>query len=115
MGRTLEAFKEALGKIEAIREETWTDENWNLELTRALTTLDNARMEWNSARLKFKVLDGPVGGGGVDGAVAGGLGASNFAGLNRQQLMTFGLAIALPVAVALFLGLVVLGLMLRHR
>ena len=26
-------------------------------MTRALTTIDNARMEWNSARLKWPVLD----------------------------------------------------------
>ena len=30
----------------------------DLELTRALTTLENARMEWNASRLKFPVLSG---------------------------------------------------------
>lgn len=29
-----------------------------MELTRALTTIENARMEWNSARLKLPVLAG---------------------------------------------------------
>ena len=29
-----------------------------MELTRALTTIENARMEWNSARLRFPLLAG---------------------------------------------------------
>ena len=29
-----------------------------MELTRALTTIENARMEWNSARLKISALAG---------------------------------------------------------
>ena len=29
------------------------------DLTRALTAIDNARMEWNAARLKWSFLDGP--------------------------------------------------------
>src|ERR1051325_11163506 len=58
MARALEAFREALGKIEVIREETWTKDNFNVELTRALTVVENARMEWNAARLKFPVLSG---------------------------------------------------------
>ncbi len=58
MARTLAAFKEALTQVEAIKEETWTLENWNTELTRALTTVENARMEMNSARLKWPLLDG---------------------------------------------------------
>jgi hypothetical protein len=31
-----------------------------VELTRALTTLENARMEWNASRLKFPVLSGEL-------------------------------------------------------
>ena len=48
----------AYGKVEAIHEETWTAENSDVELTRALTAVENARMEWNSARLKFPLLSG---------------------------------------------------------
>lgn len=58
MARTLAAFREALSQVEAIKEETWTLENWNTELTRALTTVENARMEMNSARLKWPLLEG---------------------------------------------------------
>ena len=44
--------------MQAIHDEAWTKENFQIELTRALTTIENARMEWNSARLKISVLAG---------------------------------------------------------
>ena len=56
MTKALSGFRDALSKIEVIHEESWTKENFAVELTRALTTLENARMEWNAARLKFPVL-----------------------------------------------------------
>lgn len=58
MAKTIADFREVLGKIEAVREETWTKENFNVELTRALTAIENGRMEWNAARLKFPLLTG---------------------------------------------------------
>src|SRR3954468_21418039 len=60
MGKALVDLRDALTKVEAIREESWSRENFHVELTRALTTLENARMEWNSARLKFSVLSGQL-------------------------------------------------------
>ena len=58
MARTLSHFHEALDKVQAINEQTWTSENHSVELTRAATTIENARMEWNAARLKFPLLAG---------------------------------------------------------
>ena len=58
MVKTLDEFKDALGKVQSIHDETWTKENFQIELTRALTTIENARMEWNSARLKLPALAG---------------------------------------------------------
>src|SRR3954468_2708613 len=58
MAKALADLRDALTKVEAIREESWSGDNFHLELTRSLTTLENARMEWNSARLKFAVLSG---------------------------------------------------------
>src|SRR5271156_6034724 len=58
MHKTLADFRDALGKVQAIHDETWTKENFSIELTRALTAIENARMEWNSARLKLPVLAG---------------------------------------------------------
>src|SRR5881394_2314821 len=60
MAKTLGELREALTKVQTIHEETWTQENYNLELTRALTVIDNARMEWNAARLKWPLLSGPA-------------------------------------------------------
>ena len=45
-------------KVRCINEAGWSQDQYNGELTAALTTLENARMEWNSARLKFPVLSG---------------------------------------------------------
>jgi hypothetical protein len=56
MAKALEGMRDALIKVQAIQEETWTKDNFNVELTRALTTVENARMEWNASRLKFPVL-----------------------------------------------------------
>jgi uncharacterized membrane protein YccC len=56
MVKTIADFRDALTKIEVVRDETWTKENFNTELTRALTAIENARMEWNTARLKLPAL-----------------------------------------------------------
>lgn len=57
MGKTLAALREAQEKVNGIDEASWTSENWSAELTRALTTIESARMEWNTARLKWPVLN----------------------------------------------------------
>ena len=56
MAKTIADFRDVLTKIEMVREETWTKDNFSVELTRALTAIENGRMEWNTARLKFPVL-----------------------------------------------------------
>jgi hypothetical protein len=56
MARTLGEFREAVGKVQAINENAWSSENHSVELTRAATTVENARMEWNAARLKYQLL-----------------------------------------------------------
>src|ERR1051325_439262 len=58
MAKALVDMRDALAKVESIHEETWTRDNFHTELTRALTAIENARMEWNSARLKFTILNG---------------------------------------------------------
>ncbi len=58
MVKTIEDFRNALAKVQAIQDAAWTKENFQIELTRALTTIENARMEWNSARLKLPALAG---------------------------------------------------------
>lgn len=58
MAKTLLDLREGLVKLQSVQEETWTRENLNVELTRASTIVENARMEWNAARLKFSILSG---------------------------------------------------------
>jgi hypothetical protein len=58
MAKSLADLREALAKVQAIHEEAWTKNTFNVELTRALTAIENARMEWNTARLKYPVLSG---------------------------------------------------------
>jgi DNA repair exonuclease SbcCD ATPase subunit len=60
MAKTLIELRDAQNKIQAIHEEAWTKDNLNTDLTRALTVIENARLEWNSARLKFPLLSGPA-------------------------------------------------------
>jgi vacuolar-type H+-ATPase subunit I/STV1 len=57
MAKALGDLRLALNKIQGLREDTWSTENFQIELTRALTTLENARMEWHSVRVKFPSVD----------------------------------------------------------
>lgn len=58
LGRSLSGLKEAQALVENLDEQTWTDDDWEQQLGRALTTIENAHMEWNGARLKWPILDG---------------------------------------------------------
>jgi hypothetical protein len=60
MSKTLVDFRAALTKVQSINEETWARDNLTIELSRASTAVENARMEWNSARMKFPILDGAM-------------------------------------------------------
>src|ERR1043165_5202439 len=61
MAKTLAEFRDALDKVQILNEQNFGRENYTVELTRALTTIENARMEWNTARLKFGVLNSEPG------------------------------------------------------
>jgi hypothetical protein len=115
MAKALVDLRDALSKVQAIHEETWTKDNFSVELTRALTALENARMEWNAARLKFPVLAGPRAEGGPVAPEAAGpppglLGQSSFG-----ELCRVGLALSWPLAAVALLALAALVLVLmRH-
>ena len=108
MAKTLVDLREALSKVEAVHEETWTKDNFSVELTRALTTVENARMQWNAARLKISVLAGPIQEQQA-GPKTAGASASVLAGRTIGELCRLGLALTWPLAVV---GLVVAGLLL---
>ncbi|HVK58746.1 MAG TPA: hypothetical protein VM735_08205 [Candidatus Kapabacteria bacterium] len=113
MSKTLTDMRDALAKVDALKEEAWTLENWTSELTRALTTLENARMEWNSARLKWPVLDGalkPVAEKQDEQGLLGALERKSF-----LELCKLGLAFSWPVAVAALIGASVITAVLLSR
>jgi hypothetical protein len=115
MAKTLVDFREALSKIEAIHEETWTKDTFSVELTRALTALENARMEWNGARLKFPVLSGQVPASDEKTPAASGAAPSLFATHTFGDLCRLGFALTWSVVVvALGILGVLVALLLRR-
>jgi hypothetical protein len=113
MAKALVDLREALLKVQSLHEEAWTKDNLNVELTRALTTIENARMEWNSARLKFTVLNGEPA---TEPAPSTGVNPVPLETALQQksyaELCKLGLAITWPIAIV-GLGLL-LVLLLRH-
>jgi hypothetical protein len=109
MAKVLTDFRDALGKVETIREEAWTAENSDVELTRALTAVENARMEWNSARLKFPLLSGNPAEGVAKTNGSNPFTASALAGLGFGQLCRMGFALTWPLAIV---GLAAVGVFL---
>ena len=97
MVKTVGDFRTALAKIQAIHDEAWTKENFQIELTRALTTLENARMEWNSARLKLSALAGENKPGAVTEKNATAPATPSLAEMNFGQLCKIGLALTWPL------------------
>ncbi|HXG47145.1 MAG TPA: hypothetical protein VNO52_05945 [Methylomirabilota bacterium] len=99
MAKTLVELRDALAKIQSIQEETWTKDNLTIELTRASTIIENARMEWNAARLKFPVLGetekrAPEASSvGRPGTLSEALGEKSYA-----ELCKLGLALTWPIA-----------------
>lgn len=102
MTKTLSALQQALEKVSAIDQDKWNESNWVMELTKALTAVENARHEWNSARQKWPRLDG------VNQEVlrqADGTMPPPRLSLTDQsfgQLCRLGFALTWPVAAALF-------------
>jgi hypothetical protein len=114
MAKTLVEMREALAKIQAVHEESWTKDNFNVELTRALTTLENARMEWNTARLKFPVLFNPASENKPASAEAS-PNAPLWANYTFGDLCRVGFALTWPLAVVAALALAILVVfLLRH-
>ena len=115
--KTVADFKVALDKVNAITEENWTKEQLNVELTRALTAIENARMEWNSARVKLPVLSGETP---VEKPAkfpnSPAAGSLPFSGLNFWQLCKLGLAFTWPLLVVSLaaLGVFIMLLGMRH-
>ncbi len=115
MAKTVTELRDALNKVQGIHEEAWTENNFPVELTRALTTLENARMEWNGARLKFPVLSGQAPSGQAAAPEGVAPVKSLFATYSFGELCRLGFALTWPLAgVALVALAVLVAVLLRH-
>src|SRR5712671_873236 len=98
MAKSVVELREAQAKIQTIHEEAWTKDNLNVELTRALTIIENARMEWNGARLKFTLLSAPAAAEAVPAPAR--TGVETLGEKSYLQLCKLGLALTWPLALA---------------
>jgi hypothetical protein len=115
MAKTLVDLRDALSKIEGVHEQTWTKDNLNTELTRALTALENSRMEWNAARLKFPILSGAAKNGEPNASAALAPVPSQLARQGFGELCRLGLALTWPLAVVALAALALLVVLLMRR
>ena len=114
MAKALAGLREGLEKVQAIREESWSRENLNAELTRASTAVENARMEWNAARLKFEVLNGASAAEAAAGEPAHATLGDALREKSYAEWCKLGLALTWPLALAA-LGIVVILLVFLLR
>jgi len=112
MGKTLGDLREALGKVQSIQEESWTRDNLNAELTRALTAIENARMEWNSARLKFSLLNSEAPPAAAEPEAPENLAQHLLRERSYAEFCKMGLALTWPIALV---GLALVLVLLLHR
>jgi hypothetical protein len=112
MGRTLDGLRGALTHVQGLNEQTWTDTTWETELARALAAIENARMEWNQARLAWPVLESGSSAPGQNSPAS--TAVSPLAGLSAAQWARLGLAFNWPVAL-LGLGVFALAVVLALK
>jgi DNA repair exonuclease SbcCD ATPase subunit len=111
--RALGGFRDALSNVQSLNDQLWSQEGFSVELTRALTTLENARMEWNAARLKFPLLSTAAAAGAEDAAPKAA--PSLFATASLGQLCKIGFALTWPLVLLGLAGLAgLVVLLLRH-
>ncbi len=110
MGKSLEGLREALTNVERLNEQAWSAENWEQELTRALTTIENARLEYGKARIAWPLLDGK----GMPATPAAAAEPS-LASLPLGRLCKMGLALTWPVMVVALLGFLLISFILWKR
>src|SRR5260370_5629478 len=107
--------RNAHSKSQQSHEDTWTKVDFNVELTGALTTLENARMEWNTARLNSPVLAGPAPDADSTTPAAGSSTPSLLATHRFGALCRLGLALTWPLAAVALLALAGLLVILLRR
>lgn len=114
MAKTLGELRDSLIKVQSLNDQVWTQDNYSVELTRALTTIENARMEWNAAQLKWPVLNRAADA--LADAPAKPKPADfNLASLNLIEAGKLGLALMWPLAVLALANLLALVIVLLNR
>jgi hypothetical protein len=114
MAKTLGELRDSLIKVQSLNDQSWTQESYSVELTRGLTTIENARMEWNAAQLKWPVLTRKPGleGDVVDDPKPAAVALTE---LTMVQLARLGLAMTWPLAVIALAAAVALFLLFIYR
>ena len=56
-GKTSDAFRDYLDQLQNLNDEQWSSANLRAELSSALGTIDNSRLEYNRARTKLDCLN----------------------------------------------------------
>jgi len=118
MSKSIADLRAALAKVQTIHEQSWSEENYQVELTKALTDIENARMEWNGARIKFDVLNpASPDATGLDPNrnVSPGTPVETWNRLSFGDACRLGLAFTLPLAVLATLVLLALVALLLKR
>lgn len=113
--RSLEGLRLAIHQVNALNEQAWTEETWDSELNKALVTLENARMEWNSARLRWPVLEDQPQSGPNPSSVEPRDLPSFLAKASFAQLCRIGFGLTWPLGAVALLALLVALLALAKR
>ena len=113
MAFTMDDLRDALSKVDVLEEVDTHNEHWKVQLTRNLTTIENARMELHSARRKWTLLSGNLDeeGGRL---VAPTQGSTNGMAMPKSfgQLCLLGLALTWPI---LLIGSAIVAVLLLNE
>lgn len=117
MAKTLKGLRDSLGKLQSIQEDEWSQESYENELTKALSSIENARMEWNAAQLKWPILTDP------ENKPSGDRGQATdsegqlkwLSDQNLRQLCKVGLALTWPLALVALIAVSLLLFILILR
>lgn len=105
MARTLGELREALNKVQSINDQAWTKDDFQIELTRANTTIESARLEWHGAQIKWPLLS-PENMKLTESAAAPKV-PTPLAERSFMELCKFGFALTWPIALGLLALIVV--------
>jgi len=107
MKLVISEFRTAYSGLDSIDEESWSGDSFGTELSRGLACVENARMEWNAARIRFPILSGKIETAPEPSAQVG-KPALSFENISLGQLCKIGFALTWPL---MAIAVLALGLM----